>query len=152
VVLLTQLRACVPREEGDENGDVFLPAFTHTVYACSMQDGKRLSRLTGVLELSLSLAFFFLLCFALFLYSVFSCMPLNPCVVPGAVRFCSTLVELWSSRFIALYSVWSNQELLVPGFKISAKFGNFGGGRKKTPKFCNALIHVMYNSRLAFFY
>jgi hypothetical protein len=96
--------------------------------------------------------FFLLLCFALFLYSVFSCMSLNPCVVPGAVRFCSTLVELWSSRFIALYSVWSNQELLVPGFKISAKFGNFGGGRKKTPKFCNALIHVMYNSRLAFFY
>jgi hypothetical protein len=33
-----------------------------------------------------------------------------------------------------------------------AKFGNFGGGRKKTPKFCNTLIHVMYNSRLVFFY
>jgi hypothetical protein len=46
-----------------------------------------------------------------------------------------------------------------PGIKISAKFrpnfakfGYFGGGRKKTPKFCNTLIHVMYNSRLVFFY
>jgi hypothetical protein len=46
-----------------------------------------------------------------------------------------------------------------PGFKISAKFrpnftkfGNFGGGRKKTPKFCNILIHVMYNSKIVFFY
>ena len=46
-----------------------------------------------------------------------------------------------------------------PGFKISAKFrlnftkfSNFGGGRKKTPKFFNTLIHVLYNSNLIFFY
>ena len=26
------------------------------------------------------------------------------------------------------------------------KFGNFGGGQKKTPKFFNTLIHVLYNS------
>ena len=45
------------------------------------------------------------------------------------------------------------------GFKISAKFqpnfakfGNFGGDRKKTPKFYNTLIHVLYNSKLIFFY
>ena len=31
-----------------------------------------------------------------------------------------------------------------------AKFGNFGGGRKKNPKFCNTLIHVLYNCRLNF--
>ena len=44
-----------------------------------------------------------------------------------------------------------------PGFKISVKFrpnftkfGNFGGGRKKNPKFCNTLIHVLYNFRLNF--
>ena len=30
------------------------------------------------------------------------------------------------------------------------KFGNFGGGRKKNPKFCNTLIHVLYNFRLNF--
>ena len=46
---------------------------------------------------------------------------------------------------------------LGSGFKISAKFrpnfakfGNFGGGRKKNPKFCNTLIHVLYNFRLNF--
>jgi len=45
-----------------------------------------------------------------------------------------------------------------PGFKISkfrpnfTKFGNFGAGRKKTPKFFNTLIHVLYNSNLIFFY
>ena len=44
------------------------------------------------------------------------------------------------------------------GFKISAKFrrnfanfGNFGGGRKKNPKFYYILIHVLYNFRLIFF-
>ena len=44
------------------------------------------------------------------------------------------------------------------GFKILAKFhrnfenfGNFGGGRKKIPKFCSTLIHVLYNSRLIFY-
>jgi hypothetical protein len=37
---------------------------------------------------------------------------------------------------------------LYAGFK----FGNFGGGQKKTPKFYNTLIHMMYNSRLMFFY
>jgi hypothetical protein len=42
------------------------------------------------------------------------------------------------------------------GLKISTKFqnfvnfGNFGGGRKKNPKFCNTLIHVLCNSRLIF--
>ena len=30
------------------------------------------------------------------------------------------------------------------------KFGNFGGGRKKTPKFFNTLIHVLYNSNFIF--
>ena len=30
------------------------------------------------------------------------------------------------------------------------KFGNFGDGRKKNPKFCNTLIHVLYNFRLNF--
>jgi hypothetical protein len=40
------------------------------------------------------------------------------------------------------------------GFKISAKFqlnfGNFGSGQKKNPKFCNTLIHVLYNAKLIF--
>jgi hypothetical protein len=42
--------------------------------------------------------------------------------------------------------------LVYPGFKISAKFCrnfmnfyNFGGGRKKNPKFCYT-NHVLYNS------
>ena len=30
------------------------------------------------------------------------------------------------------------------------KFGNFGGGQKKNPKFCSTLIHVLYNFRLNF--
>ena len=44
---------------------------------------------------------------------------------------------------------------LIPGAGLKfrrnfAKFGNFGGGRKKNPKFCNTLIHVLYNFRLNF--
>ena len=30
--------------------------------------------------------YYFLLCFVLFLYSVFSCMPLNPCIVPSSFQ------------------------------------------------------------------
>ena len=58
------------------------------------------------------------------------------------------------AKFHRNFEPWSQS-----GFKISAKFqpnftkfGNFGGGQKKTPKFFNTLIHVLYNSNLIFFY
>ena len=38
----------------------------------------------------------------------------------------------------------------IDKFDNFANFGNFGGGRKKNPKFCNTLIHVLYNFRLMF--
>jgi len=68
-----------------------------------------------------------------------------------------TWILMKISRWIFLSFGLRQLHVLYAGYKILAKFqpnfvnfGNFGGGRKKNPKFCNTLIHVLYNFRLNF--